>query len=322
MDLKQDFQKAGEARLSAINKKIEDYSELSMTERIFLYGVVSICKPEKVLEVGVSSGASSAIILDAIGSNDNAHLFSVDLSKKYYRDGANWADLPEHKKRDVGFVVDQEFESLKDKWTLFTGGTAASFMEDIGGGIDLVFLDAAHGLPGEILDFLVTLPYVKKDAIYILHDINLQILLLPKLTAPRLLMNTVRAEKFHPHLTEHIIYNIGAFQISAETRKHVEDIFNSLLLDWVLPLSEEDATITRDLLIKHYDQRLVEIYNIALDYNLHISHQVVPVTGMAGRVSNYLKTSSQNIKNKHPRISYILLAPLFFLLRAARRLFS
>ena len=39
----------------------------------------------------------------------------------------------------------------------------------------MVVLDAAHGLPGEVLDFLLILPWVNVDCVFVVHDINIQL---------------------------------------------------------------------------------------------------------------------------------------------------
>ena len=51
------------------------------------------------------------------------------------------------------------FLNFLNKWTLFTGNIAAKFMEQIGNNIDMVFIDSAHFEPGEILDFIIVLPF-------------------------------------------------------------------------------------------------------------------------------------------------------------------
>ena len=48
-------------------------------------------------------------------------------------------------------------------------------MENIGKGIDMAFFDTVHFEPGEILDFLMVLPFLKEEAIVIFHDIGNQI---------------------------------------------------------------------------------------------------------------------------------------------------
>ena len=57
-----------------------------------------------------------------------------------------------------------------DKWTLYTGGITSQFIETIGYGIDLVFIDIKHVTPGEMLDWLMVLPFLKNEAIVIFHD--------------------------------------------------------------------------------------------------------------------------------------------------------
>ena len=39
----------------------------------------------------------------------------------------------------------------------------------------MVFIDSGHYEPGEILDFLMVLPFLKEEAIVIFHDIGNQI---------------------------------------------------------------------------------------------------------------------------------------------------
>ena len=57
------------------------------------------------------------------------------------------------------------------KWTLFKGNIATEYMEQIGNNIDMVFIDTAHFEPGEMLDFIMVLPFLREKAIAIFHDI-------------------------------------------------------------------------------------------------------------------------------------------------------
>ena len=63
----------------SIDLKEMQYSEMSPAERVFLDRVIREKKPQKIPEVGVSSGASSVIILNAMKDLPGAHLFSVGL---------------------------------------------------------------------------------------------------------------------------------------------------------------------------------------------------------------------------------------------------
>ncbi len=273
------IQKNGEAGIDKINSKIDNYSEVTKSERDFLYGLVRKVKPKKICEIGVSSGASSAIILDAIKDIESSHLYSVDLSRKYYRDVRN--NLPQEEVRSVGFLVDEMFPELKTKWSLYTGNAIAFFIDEIGKDrdIDFVFLDAAHGLPGEILDFLVVLPYVAPSCIFVIHDINIQLVITTKSTAPRILMNSVSADKFYPVKTEYqnALPNIGAFRINGNTSKNILDVFHSLLIDWVVPMDENTANRTSDCLSENYGSEMARIFQIAFEHNRKPDSKVVKI---------------------------------------------
>ena len=69
-------------------------------------------------------------------------------------------------------------------------------MENISNNIDMVFIDSAHFEPGEILDFLIVLPFLKEGAIVGFHDIGNQI------TKPNILNNR---NEWAPYLIFNII---------------------------------------------------------------------------------------------------------------------
>ena len=54
---------------------------------------------------------------------------------------------------------------------LMLGKSIAQVIEKIGHNIDMLILDTIHYLPGELLDFLICLPYLSKDAVIILDDL-------------------------------------------------------------------------------------------------------------------------------------------------------
>ena len=56
------------------------------------------------------------------------------------------------KEKETGWIVKENFSNFMKKWTLFTGGITSNFIEQIGGDIDLVFIDTIHYSPGEWLD--------------------------------------------------------------------------------------------------------------------------------------------------------------------------
>ena len=136
-----------------INQRPEDYEQeyldkiknklggafLSTIDMKFINGMIRKYKPKKILEVGVVSGGSSAIILNAIQNIENSHLYSIDKLINAFN----------KKNKETGWLVKEKFSYLLNKWTLYTGGITSNFIEKMGGDIDFVFLDTLHKAPGE-----------------------------------------------------------------------------------------------------------------------------------------------------------------------------
>ena len=158
-------------------------SQMSSNEREFINGIIRKYKPHKILEVGVNFGGSSIIILNAIQDIKDSKLFSIDLNDKEY----------------VGDCVYKYFPQFTKNWKFFKGNIATEFMEKIGNDIDMAFFDTAHLEPGEILDFLIVLPFLKEEAIVIFHDIAKQIFEpIRREWAPYIIFNGIRGQKFLP----------------------------------------------------------------------------------------------------------------------------
>ena len=160
---------------------------MSRQQRLFLNGIVRKFKPKKILELGVHKGGSSIIILNALYNMKKSHLFSVDL----------------YKRKNLGLCVYNFFPNLLTNWKLYTGNIAVKFIEDIGKNIDMAFIDTAHFEPGEILDFLMILPFLKKGALVGFHDIGHQITSAgwPNSRnewAPYIIFNIIRGKKYIP----------------------------------------------------------------------------------------------------------------------------
>ena len=155
------FDKFEVFKFNEIKDKINDTkcSEMWGNQKEFLNGIIRKLKPKKILEIGVRHGGSSIIILNAIQDVKESKLYSIDLSSE----------------NDIGECLKNNFSYLMEKWTLFKGNIATEYMEQIGNNIDMVLIDTAHFEPGEILDFLIVLPFLKENAIAIFHDIANQI---------------------------------------------------------------------------------------------------------------------------------------------------
>ncbi len=244
-------------------------------------------KPKKILEVGVSSGGSAALILNAIKDIDGAHLYSVDYCENAYR----------YPDKQSGFLVDEKFPELKNKWTIYRGGDVSKFIEEIGGDIDLVLIDTMHIHPWESLNFLCVLPFMKRNnnSWVILHDIAAHFFAANFLACRYLWSHAVSDEKLSPapETEDNSNYkrkygrniphfaNIGAFKITDDTFKYIGNVFEALLNPWIslpvdtVPESQihklpcviwpEDLNSIKKILAKYYPE-YITFFDHVLDF--------------------------------------------------------
>lgn len=232
--------------------------ELSIQDRKFINAIILRNRPQKALEVGVRGGGGAVVLLNAL---EGEKLFSIE-----YLD--HWYKSPETK---PGFIVD-EYPELKKNWKLFSGGLASRFLDEIGGGIDFVMLDTMHINPGEVLDFLMILPFLTDDAIIVLHDTKQ--CLHPDngyngwALTTNLLLSCIEGKKYLPDFFSENggFPNVAAVKINSNTKKRIFEIFNLLSVKWFYFPSEKDWKELISFLQKHYDtifiDHLQDIYSI------------------------------------------------------------
>ena len=249
--------------MKVIENEIKDYIELIPEEQKFMNGLIRKIKPRKIVEIGVSKGGSAALILNAIKDIKDSKLFSIDKSIYCYRE--------ENKK--TGFVVEEKFPQLLDKWSLYTGGLTSEFIETIGDGIDLVFIDTMHIAPGEMLDWLMVLPFLKNEAIVVFHDAfflyyNKEVTKYKVHTSNNQLLCYIRGDLILPQYGDSIFFrNIGALKLTPEQNKYYYQYFLALGNQWEYMPSENDIKIMRDFFMKYYGKNYVEIYDDAVEKN-------------------------------------------------------
>ena len=231
--------------------------------------MIRALKPKKILEVGVANGGGSAIILDAISDIDGAKLYSVDYTEKSYR----YPDKPS------GFLVEEKFSELMDKWQVFRGGDISCFIEEIGRNIDLLMLDTVHTHPWETLNFLCILPFMKRDSWTVLHDISL--FANPDdrggLACRYLFASVVSDEKITPRPDEGGVNfaNIGAFKVSGVTEKYVDNLFEALVIPWNSQVSERDLCSIREIIRRYYSPEQYKFFCGVLELQDYMfKHQV------------------------------------------------
>lgn len=245
-------------------------SEMTYWERKFLNGIIRLTKPKKILEVGVAAGGSSSIILNAVKDMDNSILYSIDYNEKFYRD----------KSKDSGFIVKEKFPHLLKNRKLYTGGVSAKFMDEVGGNIDLCLLDTMHSNPGEFLDFLMILPYLKKNAIIIIHDIFTA-------NTNLILFSAIRGDKILFKDKNQIFknYGIGAVVLDDNIMDFIFDYFFLLKLNWSYMPTEEDIEYIIKLFKKYYDNEMVEFFTKIVNYNKKEFYTSKPLSDYANKIN-------------------------------------
>ena len=134
----------------------------------------------------------------------------------------------------MGNCVGKYFPEFIKNWSLFKGNITTEFIEKIGNDIDMAFIDTIHYQPGEILDFLMVLPFLKEEAIVIFHDIAFQITHSPNRNelAPYIIFNALRGEKFLPSGNSLLKQDIGAVKLDKNQKRFSNDYFRLLGGQW------------------------------------------------------------------------------------------
>jgi predicted O-methyltransferase YrrM len=257
--------------LEQLENSYTKISEMTPDQRTFLNALVLRNKPKKLLEIGVSAGGSSVIILNAIKDFPGSKLYSIDLFEQWYKDNS----------RKTGYAVDA-YPQLKTKWTLCTGALALHFMDKIGGDIDFCLIDTAHVNPGELFDVLMVLPYLKDGAVMVFHDVALHTYYFvekkcewgTKAITNCLLMSAITGLKYvqgnYMREGEKYFPNIAGVKIGKETKENIFEIYNLLLLKWsYLPTDNQEKEILAHFK-RHYDEQYIQYLKDVFAYQRRI----------------------------------------------------
>lgn len=145
---------------------------IAIEDAMFLYDMVWCLRPRRVVEVGVASGVSGAMLLRALADSgvplvDEAGspaLHSFDLHPFCFFDRA----------RPVGGAAAEMAPGLARGLSLHIRKTAADAAEMFAAEpLSLAFIDADHRHPWPTADVLALLPALRPGAWVVLHDIEL-----------------------------------------------------------------------------------------------------------------------------------------------------
>lgn len=222
-----------------------------------LCGLIRANRPSKIVKIGGANSSATAAIMRCIDIlKIPCQLYVID-------------SLPEvfPYTRDV-FSLERELEEYPIEFChLFQGHTPAVYLEEIGGGIDFLILDSVETIPGNLLDFIVTIPYLTRNAVVALCEMRTE-------TNPNILYRVAAGNKAVSQLD--MILNvlnavrfagtetISVFQLNADTFRFLPDLFASLRYPWAY-IPRLDHLLEYDVAIRsHYGPMCLELYREAV----------------------------------------------------------
>ena len=227
---------------------------MSEQQANFINGIIRKNKLKNCLEIGVAEGGSSILILNAIKDFENSILVSLDLFSK-----------------NKGYRVNKFFPELTKNWKLFTGDQPHKFLTKLKMKFDFLLLDSAHVSPGEIINFIEVLPFLKENAIVIVHDLLWHFYTRKKIN-----------KNFYPSCVSLIpaifgdkiilgnptVNNIVAISLYSNQKEKYLDYFLLLLNFWEYMPNDNQINDLKIFIKKYYKREIyLNIFNLAVFYN-------------------------------------------------------
>lgn len=235
--------------------------ELSIDEVYFLNGIIRKLKPKRCLEIGVSEGGSSILILNAIKDLKESNLISLDILENNYA----------HPNLKTGYRVKHYFPELvtNDKWKLYTGNQPHVFLDKIQKKFDFLFLDTVHAMPGEVINILEVLPFLEENCTIVLHDTLFQFLRMKdgiRFHPSNIYLYT--SLQGHKIIMEEKLINIGAIKLFPNQKDFYLNYFYLLLSPWQYLPNEIHFEELKKFVQKYYQKDIyLDILNTAYQKN-------------------------------------------------------
>ncbi len=241
-------------------------AEMNVADHKLLTTHLKNKKPKKIVELGVSAGGTTKLILDAMDQESALH--SVDINIQFYKD----------KSKKTGWLAEEYYSPQQHgHWHTHLGKDICECIDEIGPDIDFLVLDTVHSLPGEILSFLAILPYMSENSVLFLHDITLHIQYFLKETRLNgyqrsaycngLLFNAIDSpSKFY---SDDDIPNSGVIFIDREhVKNNIFSVLNMFCILWNYIPDKKIIIKTREIIAKHYDEKVLNLFDIGFLANL------------------------------------------------------
>ena len=150
---------------------------IGYAEGTYLYVVVRELRPRVLVETGVANGFSTAFLLQALQTNGNGYLHSIDLPREVGRayesgtffEGRGRAGIPAGS--EPGWLIPEE---LRDRWTLILGRSQDELpplLERLST-IDLFMHDSEHSFDCMWFEFNAAWTRLGESGVLVADDVN------------------------------------------------------------------------------------------------------------------------------------------------------
>lgn len=198
-----------------------DWADGAITRKdaAFLFDLIALERPQRVVEIGVASGVSTAYLSRVLAHLcPSATLQAFDIAENFYAD----------RTKRVGQFLWDCFGGLPANVRLTTGVSSLEAIARVEADqdIDLLFIDGNHHAPWATLDVLSLIPILSKSAWISLHDIDLPNLMeAHQEFGPKKLFDSWPGLR---RISSDERPNIGAVKLSNSTTRNLDDLLATI----------------------------------------------------------------------------------------------
>ena len=169
-----------EIKKSKVFRRRFSFGHSGNYDSMILYSLIRAVKAEVVVEMGVASGRSSAVILEALHRNNNGKLYSIDLPRFYKGRRPQRYVAVEEREEFCGFIPRGQQsgwlipQHLRGRWKLILGDSKVKLpkLAKFLGKIDVFYHDSDHSYKTMMFEYRTVWPYLSEKGFLLSDDIK------------------------------------------------------------------------------------------------------------------------------------------------------
>lgn len=234
---------------------------ISSEDAAFLFDLISVERPKRVVEIGVASGVSTAFLSRILANqNPSSKLFSFDAIDYFYA----------NKEYKCGAFLEESFGACPSNVILATGVSSSQIAERAKNDdpFDLGFIDGNHHQPWPCLDMFSVIQTTTPGSWIALHDVNLPFIhaAFPHF-GPFNLIATWPGEKVVSYVRSGAKSNIGAIRLLARKEDSIKAVLDCLAMRWTTRVPEASLKMAEDTIAMTSPALSREFRELALTMN-------------------------------------------------------